>query len=177
MSERWSYDRVVREELGLGGMPGPLPGWLKRLVEIGALSSDSEELRIRKAVIDAQGPPFARAVQVQATDVIDLLHKLRIGRQLELLLAVRLQTEGLPGPPHRILRDTQMRRPDRVQCVTFFGVLSKVVVTIFSTCSSVTAPGPSRPRLVQQAPHAVARRTGCATWSPSGARPRAFGTS
>jgi hypothetical protein len=90
-------------------MPGPLPGWLKRLGEIGALSSDSEELRIRKAVIDAQDHRSLGRVQVQATDVMDLLHKLRIGRQLELLLAARLQTERLPGPPHRILRDTRMR--------------------------------------------------------------------
>ena len=36
-----------------------LPGWLQRLVEIGALPSDSEELRLRKAVlvavVDADG--------------------------------------------------------------------------------------------------------------------------
>jgi adenylate cyclase len=30
---------------------GPLPGWLRRLVEIGALPSDSGELRVRKAVL------------------------------------------------------------------------------------------------------------------------------
>src|SRR5918994_2190469 len=30
---------------------GPLPGWLRRLVEIGALPSDSDELRVRKAVL------------------------------------------------------------------------------------------------------------------------------
>jgi hypothetical protein len=85
---------------------------------------------------------------------------------------VGLQTERLPGPRHRILRNTQMRGQVRVQCVTFFDVLSKVVITIFSTCSSVTVralPAASRPA----SPHAVARRTGCATWSPPGARPLA----
>jgi Adenylate and Guanylate cyclase catalytic domain len=48
--ERWSYARVVRE-LRARWISGRLPGWLKRLVEIGVLSSDSEELRIRKAVL------------------------------------------------------------------------------------------------------------------------------
>jgi len=32
-------------------MMGRLPGWLRRLVEIGALPSDSDELRLRKAVL------------------------------------------------------------------------------------------------------------------------------
>src|SRR5437588_8277272 len=48
--ERWSYARVVRE-LQARWISGRLPGWLKRLVEIGALPSDSDELRIRKAVL------------------------------------------------------------------------------------------------------------------------------
>lgn len=30
---------------------GILPGWLRRLAEIGASSQDSEELRLRKAVL------------------------------------------------------------------------------------------------------------------------------
>jgi len=48
--ERWSYARVV-SKLRARWIAGRLPGWLKRLVEIGALSSDPEELRIRKAVL------------------------------------------------------------------------------------------------------------------------------
>ena len=48
--ERWSYARVVRE-LRARWISARLPGWLNRLVELGALSSDSEELRIRKAVL------------------------------------------------------------------------------------------------------------------------------
>ena len=48
--ERWSYARVV-SKLRARWIAGRLPGWLKRLVEIGALSSDPEELRVRKAVL------------------------------------------------------------------------------------------------------------------------------
>ncbi len=81
-------------------------------------------------------------VRVQPADVVDLLDELRVGRELELLLAVRLQSERLPGTPDRVLRRPQVRRQRRVdQCVASFGVLSNVVVTIRSTCSSVTVRG------------------------------------
>src|SRR5215212_10038884 len=38
-------------EARLRSMVGRLPGWLRRLVEIGASPSDSDELRVRKAVL------------------------------------------------------------------------------------------------------------------------------
>src|SRR5215208_1404957 len=38
-------------DVRLRSMMGRLPGWLRRLVEIGALPSDSDELRLRKAVL------------------------------------------------------------------------------------------------------------------------------
>ena len=47
---RRPYAHVVRE-LRARWISGRLPGWSKRLVGIGALPADSEELRIRKAVL------------------------------------------------------------------------------------------------------------------------------
>jgi hypothetical protein len=60
--------------------------------------------------IHAQHRRALGRVQVQATDVVDLLDELRVGGELELLLTVRLQRERLPRPPHRVLRNAQMRR-------------------------------------------------------------------
>ena len=48
--ERRPYAHVVRE-LRARWISGRLPGWLKRVVGIGALPADSEELRVRKAVL------------------------------------------------------------------------------------------------------------------------------
>ena len=48
-------------------------------------------------LIHAQDDRALGRVQVQAADVIDLLDELRVGGELELLLAVRLQPERLPG--------------------------------------------------------------------------------
>src|SRR3954454_25260716 len=45
-----AYARHVRE-IGVGRAWRRLPGWLRRWAEIGTLPSDSEELRVRKAVL------------------------------------------------------------------------------------------------------------------------------
>ncbi len=50
LGEQWTYARRVRE-LGLRWSWHRLPGWLRRLAEIGTLPADSEELRVRKAVL------------------------------------------------------------------------------------------------------------------------------
>jgi hypothetical protein len=61
--------------------------------------------------------PFGR-VEIQAADVVDLLDELRVLGQLEPLLAVGLQPEGMPDPQHRVLGHPSLashrpRRPVR----------------------------------------------------------------
>src|SRR6058998_3024988 len=46
----WTYARGVGEPR-VRSVLRQLPGWLQRLAEIGVLPSDSEELRVRKAVL------------------------------------------------------------------------------------------------------------------------------
>jgi len=48
-------------------------------------------------------------VVVQVQDLVHLLDELRVGGELELLLAVGLQPERLPRAPHRVRGDTQVR--------------------------------------------------------------------
>jgi len=50
LGEWWIYARRVRK-LWVRWTWRRLPGWLRRLAEIGVLPSDSEELRVRKAVL------------------------------------------------------------------------------------------------------------------------------
>jgi hypothetical protein len=103
-------------------------------------------------LIHAQHHGTLGRVEIQAADVIDLLDELRVSGELELLLTVRLQAERLPGPPHRILRDAQMRgqRPG--------GPVRRVLRRALQRGDHDPLdlligdrPGPSRPRLVQQA--------------------------
>ena len=47
---RWPYRRGVAT-VGSGGQPRFAPSWLRHLAEIGSVPTDSEELRLRKAVL------------------------------------------------------------------------------------------------------------------------------
>ena len=65
-----------------------------------------------------------------------LLNKLRVFGELEILYAMRLQSESMPNPHNRILRSdlspAAMRRV--LQCVLLAGMDSSVLVTTSSTC-------------------------------------------
>ena len=50
LGELWTYARRMRQ-LRVRWARRRLPGWLRRLAEVGASPSDSEELRVRKAVL------------------------------------------------------------------------------------------------------------------------------
>ena len=55
-------------------------------------------------LVDAEHQRAVRRRQIQAYDVADLVHEVRIARQLEGLRAVRLQAEGAPDAPDRRVR-------------------------------------------------------------------------
>ncbi len=52
-----------------------------------------------------------RRVQVQAHDVPHFFHKLWVFGELEILHAMRLQSEGMPDPHDGVLRQTGLLRP------------------------------------------------------------------
>ena len=80
-------------------------------VVMGALLSDpghhrKRRLRTRECLhlavlVDAQHDRGLGRVQVQADDVVDLLHEQRVGGQLERLSAVRLELKRPPDPADR----------------------------------------------------------------------------
>ena len=55
-------------------------------------------------LVDAEHQRALRRRQIEAYDVADLVHEVRIARQLEGLRAVRLQAEGAPDAPDRRVR-------------------------------------------------------------------------
>jgi hypothetical protein len=61
-----------------------------------------------RLLIDAQHHGVFRRIHAQPDDVAHLLDEQRVGRGLESLRPVRLQTEGAPDPAHR--HPTQPRR-------------------------------------------------------------------
>lgn len=72
----------------------------------GAENHSDDRLRAVKGLdlrlsIDAEHQRLLRRVQVQAADVADLLHELRVGGQLEGLLSVRFEAERPPDPRDR----------------------------------------------------------------------------
>ena len=74
---------------------------------------------------------------VQANDIDDFGHELRIGGELEPVDQVRFEIKPAPDPP-----DRRGRQPDffaidvRDQCVAFFGVSSSVAMITSSTLSN-----------------------------------------
>lgn len=60
-------------------------------------------------LIHAEHHRVLRRVHVDANDVADLVHELRIRRQLEPVGQPRLETERLPDPTHRRRRDPGLR--------------------------------------------------------------------
>ena len=102
-------------------------------------------------LINAEHNGSLGRVEVQPADVVDLLDELRVGRELELLLAVRLQSERLPGTPDRVLGDPQVcrQRPGRPMRRILRGALQRGChdpLDLFIAHRS----RPSRTRLVQQ---------------------------
>ena len=95
-----------------------------------------------RLLVHAQDHRGLGRVQVEPDDVVDLLHKQRVIRQLEPVGAVGLETERLPHRPI-VDFDSPVRSAifDRDQCVALLGVDSNVATTTSSTCSAVTVAG------------------------------------
>ena len=89
-------------------------------------------------LIDSEHSGVDRWVHVEPDEVWDLVDELGVGRDLELVLAPRLEPERPPDLRHGLVADPVLgAAKDRVdQCVASTGALSKVSITTCSTTSS-----------------------------------------
>src|SRR5437016_7741201 len=62
-----------------------------------------------RLLVEAEHESSFRRVEVEPDDIANLLHKERVRREFERLLAMRLEPEGLPDPRHRGTTDPYLR--------------------------------------------------------------------